>query len=249
MSPDADGQRRFSLRKLPGYTKSLLLVFVIPFLFLFRTILKNVQKKPFWIAVGLVCALGWFWSGFLSYKGWWEFPAESIIGIHVLPHLPLEEFIIYPLGGAFSIFFYTFPSVRWPKNNRANPLLYWGFLIGVTGVFAVLAYVKRDTHPWYLYSQFVLYNGLCLILAPFIAKDLYIPAVFYPMISLGAVGFFWDYFAFQLDWWIYHAITNVRVFNIPVEDFNFYLLAPPAAISLYVLFCKLFKLPPLPARS
>jgi lycopene cyclase domain-containing protein len=58
---------------------------------------------------------------------------------------------------------------------------------------------------------------------------------------LGTIGFIWDYLAFKFGWWTYNATTGVKVARIPVEDVNFYLMAPTAAISLYIAFCRLFR--------
>lgn len=231
-------------KSLPWYTISLFAVFVVPFMFLFKTILKTVQKAPFFICTGIVCVLGWGWSILLSAKGWWEFPVKFITGIYPLPKLPLEEFLIYPLGGMFSVFLYAWPTQKW--GSKPKPAFYYAFIVLETLAFAVLAYIKRDTAPWYLYSQFVLYNGISLALAMFVAKDVSIPGFLASTVGLGIVGFIWDYFAFKYGWWIYHAITGVKILNIPVEDINFYMMAPTAAITLYLLLCRLFHRPQVP---
>lgn len=227
-----------------GYTKSLLLIFVVPFLFLIKPILRRVQKKPFFLSIAVVCALGWAWSMLLSKLGWWNFPDEYIIGIRVLPHLPLEEFIIYPIGGAFSIFFYVLFSRKIPGNPR--PAAYFSFLALVTLPFVVLAVTHADHRPYYLYSQFALYNALCFVLAFPIAKHMRLSGVLGSVLVLGAIGYGWDFLAFRYGWWVYNAITGVKINGIPIEDVNFYLLAPTAAISLYVGLCRVFKLNQLP---
>ncbi len=233
--------------KRPWYSISLFFVFILPFIFLFKTILKNVQRKPFFWSIGLICVLGWAWSMILSYTTWWVFPKDFILGIYVLPYVPLEEFLIYPLGGAFSIFVYTFSSRRLPR--KCNAAVYWSFISLVTLLFVVLAVVKRDSHPYYLYSQFALYNALCFLLAPLVAKDVNLPGLFVSVFALGSVGFVWDYFAFKFGWWVYNAITQVKVIGIPVEDFNFYSLATVSAIVLYVLFCRRFAVSQFPAKT
>lgn len=233
----------FFVKKL-GYTKTLFFIFILPFIFLFKTILNNVQKKPFFLSVGMICVLGWSWSMLLSYQGWWTFPQEFILGFYVLPYLPLEEFIIYPIGGVFSIFFYTYPTKR--IKLKWNPLLHWIFIGTVTALFGIFALIKKDTNPYYLHSQFVLYNLLCFVLAAFISREINVPGLFISVFSLSTVGFFWDYAAFRYGWWVYHAITGVKIAGIPVEDFNFYLMAPTAAISLYLLLCRFFRMSQVP---
>ena len=232
-----------AIKKL-GYTKSLLFVFVIPFVFLFRTILRNVQKVPFFLSIVLVCVLGWGWSMLLSYQHWWVFPERYILGIRPLPYLPLEEFLIYPMGGAFSIFFYVLATRK--STPVSSPVLFWIFLTAVTAAFTALAVVKGDTRPYYLYSQLVLYNGLCLLLSPFAASRLNVKGLLFSAAILGAVGFVWDYFAFKFEWWVYFAITGVKIAGIPIEVVNFYLMAPAAAITLYVVLCRVFNVSQTP---
>ncbi|OVE77926.1 hypothetical protein BVX98_01625 [bacterium F11] len=232
--------QQLQTKKFPKYTQTLFWIFIVPFILLFKTILKNVQKKPFFIAIAIVCLLGWSWSMILSYTGWWEFPEEFILGFHVLPYLPLEEFLIYPLGGAFSIFLYMFPTNKF--SEKQSPLIYWIFVLAVTALFGILAFVKRGTEPYYLYSQLVLYNGLCLVFASKISKEINIIGLFSSLLVLSLIGYFWDWAAFRNDWWIYHAITGIKFNGIPVEDFNFYLLAPTAAISLYIGICRYLNL-------
>lgn len=242
--PQRKPQDPSSQKALPWYSISLFAVFIVPFMFLFKTILKTVQKAPFFICIGIVCALGWAWSMLLSHNDWWHFPVKFILGIYPMPNLPLEEFLIYPLGGAFSVFLYAWPTHKW--GEKTNPAAYWAFLFAVTGVFAALAIAKFETRPYYLYSQFVLYNGLSFALAPFVARQVSMPGFFASTIGLGIVGFVWDYFAFKYGWWVYNAITGVKIAGIPVEDINFYMMAPTAAISLYLSLCRLFGKPQTP---
>ena len=243
--PKAGGPER---KALPAYTISLALVFVAPFLFLWRTIRATVEMKPFAVTVALVCALGWAWSILLSARGWWEFPEEFILGVRVLPHLPLEEFLIYPLGGAFSIFFYVWAAKRRPAGlgrlGRPNPAAYAVFAVGVAAAFGGLALAHASKRPYYLYSQLVLYNGIVLAALPWTMRTANPAGLVVSVGGLSLVGFVWDYLAFKWNWWVYHAITGVRVANIPIEDFNFYLMAPTAAISLYLCAARLFKRPP-----
>jgi len=233
-----------AIRKL-GYTKSLLFVFVIPFIFLFRTILRNVQKKPFFIALSAICVLGWAWSMLLTYQQWWVFPERFILGYRPLPYVPLEEFLIYPIGGAFSIFLYALPTRKMAVANSAA--FFWFFTLTITGAFVALGWVKQDTRPFYLYSQLVLYNGLCLLLGPWAARHVNAKGLLVSVGVLGAIGSVWDYYAFKFGWWVYHAITNVKVAGVPVEDVNFYLMGPAAAIALYVVLCRVSGVPQVPA--
>jgi hypothetical protein len=220
-----------------GYTKSLIVIFIIPFLVLLRPMLHTLERKPFALAISAVCLLGWAWSTFLSYKGWWIFPGNDIVGVYILPHLPLEEFVIYPIGGALSIYSYTRLSQM--LDATPQPRLLWASLLGITAVFGSLAVLHSETQPFYLISQLALYNTLCLVLALFTSASLKMSGLVATIALLGSVGFVWDYLAFTRDWWIYTATMGLKWGPVPVEDINFYVLAPTAAILLYVFFCNL----------
>lgn len=222
-----------------GYSKSLLFIFVLPFVLLFRTMLKAVRRKPFWLSIVLVSVLGWAWSMLLSRRKWWVFPERDIVGLHPLPHVSLEEFIIYPIGGAFSIFLYALGSRRARGSRRSR--LFEALIGGTTAVFLALALAKIKRRPHYLVSQLVLYNGLNVLLSSVTAPVISTSGVALSVAVLGTIGFCWDYLAFRYGWWRYNATTGVRIFRIPIEDVNFYLMAPTAAISLYVTLCRRFR--------
>lgn len=97
--------------------------------------------------------------------------------------------------------------------------------------------------PHYLYSQFVVYNGLCLTMAPLVGHDMDLRALSLPVLVLGTVGFLWDHVAFKYGWWIYHAVTQIRIWLVPLDDFNFFFFAPTAAVSIYLAACRWFGLP------
>ena len=221
-----------------GYSKSLLFIFVLPFLLLFRTMLKAVRRKPFWLSIGAVSVLGWAWSMLLSQRRWWVFPERDIVGLRPLPHVPLEEFVIYPIGGAFSIFLYALGS-RLTRGGRARrSRLFEALVFGTTAAFLSLALAKMKRRPHYLVSQLVLYNGLNILLSPATAPIISASGVVLSVAVLGTIGFCWDYLAFRYGWWRYNATTGVKIFRIPIEDVNFYLMAPTAAISLYVTLSR-----------
>lgn len=221
-----------------GYTWSLLAIFVVPLLFLGRRILRAVRKKPFFLAISTVSVLGWAWSMLLSYKKWWVFPEKYIVGLRALPYVPLEEFVIYPIGGAFSIFLYVVSS---RKFSLRSPEIFQTMLTGTTAVFLALALARFKRRPHYLFSQLVLYNGLSFLLSPFTSRHLNIGGLLGSIAVLGAIGFTWDFLAFRFGWWAYNATIGIRILRIPIEDVNFYLMAPTAAVSLYVALCRLLK--------
>jgi lycopene cyclase domain-containing protein len=226
-----------------GYTISLLLFFVLPFLFVARQIPRLVEPRPFVWSIATISVIGWAWSFFLSYKSWWIFPDYHVVGINPIPYVPLEEFVIYPIGGAFSIYLYLAGSRG--LSARSRPWLVGSFLTGVTALFIAVAVLAKQPSP-YLHSQLFVFNTLCLLLAPLIISSMKLRGLLVAVGVLGAIGFVWDHLAFSFDWWIYAAVTGIRLGRVPIEDVNFYLMAPTAAISIYLAFRRLFS--NLPAR-
>ncbi|MBI4052042.1 MAG: hypothetical protein HY400_06015 [Elusimicrobia bacterium] len=235
-----------ALHPKPRYMQVLFFLFILPVLFFWKAILKRVQKKPFFISIGIISVIGWIWSAFLSAMGWWAFQPPFLMGIWITPWLPLEEFLFYPFGGILCIFLYNFCSSRFQKNK--SPADTWTLLGAGNLLFLVLSLYSRSETPSYLYSQFIVYNLLTLALAPFIVRTIHLPALSVPIVLMGVVGFFWDHAAFKYNWWVYNTDTKIRFFFVPLDDFNFFIFAPSAAISIYINLCRLYKLPPAPSH-
>ncbi len=230
-----------SAKKVPAYFLSILVLFVVPVAALIKMCWKQTAKKPFFLSVGVICAIGWAWSWTVSKNGWWTFGERYMLGVEVIPHLPLEELLFYPLGGAFCILVYI---AICKYSVRIQPLMHWVFLLAGTLVFGFLAWRYRANGPHYLTSQLIVYNlATGILLAPYVAKHVNLIGVAAPVAVLGTIGFFWDYVAFKYGWWAYHAITQIKISIVPIDDFNFFLYAPTSAVSLYAAFCRLFRKP------
>lgn len=228
-------------RRIPAYLLSILALFAVPVAALGAAIRRDVPAKPFFASIGVISVIGWIWSAVVSYNGWWTFGEHTMLGWHVVPYLPFEEFLFYPLGGAFSILVYVWITKRW---NWTHGALYWAYLAAGSLGFGILAITTAANGPYYLYSQFVVFNGLCgVALAPFVARRINLWGAWAPVLVLGVVGYLWDHVAFTRGWWAYHAIAGLHVGIVPVDDFNFFLYAPPAACSIYLLVCRRFGSP------
>lgn len=233
-----------SVQRKASYLKSILVLFVIPVSLMLAFLKKRISPKPFWLSVGTVSIIGWIWSWVVSSNQWWTFGWEHMTGIYLVPHLPIEEVLFYPLGGAFCLLVYVWILTNSRLSRLVSPGFYWGYIFLGSAVFGTLAYLNRAEGPFYLYSQFVVYNFLCtFLLAPFVARRMNLAGMLAPVFLLGTIGYLWDVAAFSKGWWAYHAITQIKVGIVPIDDFNFFLFAPPSAISIYICFCRILKTP------
>jgi lycopene cyclase domain-containing protein len=228
------------------YLQSIIYIFIIPDLILSLTILRKIPKKPFVFAIFLIAFIGWSWSFFVSYFKWWSFSNEFVAGIYILHHLPIEEIIFYPSGGMLSILLYFHFGCRSSHKVKIAPRGYWSYLILGSSVFILLAWLTRHKDPYYLYSQILVFGILCsFLLAPITTKNMDLNALFPAIGILGVIGLIWDYIGVSQEWWRYHCITEIKVFNVPIDEFNFFLFAPTSAISIYLSCCKVFCVSPL----
>lgn len=224
-----------------SYLISILFFFLVPLVTIFKKEWEHIPKKPFFISFAIIGFLGWAWSWTVTSHVWWSFGENFLLGVEVIPHLPLEELLFYPLGGGLCILFYLYGfKIKIIQNQK----IYWTFLIIGNLTFGIIAWATRHNGPAYLYSQLFLYNTICsLALAPWVGKDINLTGLAIPIGILSVVGFIWDYIGFKYGWWVYHAITQIYISVVPLDDFNFFLFAPTAAVSIYVLICKLCNSP------
>ncbi len=226
------GQRR----KTPWYVITEIIFFILPLAGLWTT-LKKMNRRAFGLTLVIIMVLGYSWSMLVSSHGWWQFNPQTMLGWQVLPHLPLEEALFYPLGGALSILVYGFLADKM-ANPRWKSLGFYFLFLALTLVVlgAATTAVANNFHPAYILSQVVLYNGLALLLWPVAGPKFHLPGLLVTIVILTAVGVFWNYVGFTQRLWWYTAVLGWNWPKaVPVDDWNFYIFAPLAAISLYIL--------------
>lgn len=225
-------------RKTPWYFLTILAFFIFPVLFLWRA-LKRENYPAFFKTVGLVMLLGYAWSYLVSASGWWVFNPACMLGIQVLPNLPLEEVLFYPLGGALSILIYQKLISANASARRAGPgtfCLLAALTLAAVGMIFI-ARAQQGRWAFYLVSQLLLFNGLTLALWWRPRARFFLWPAALAVLGMALIGFFWNWLAFTQGWWSYHAILGwMFPPRVPVDDWNFFLFAPLAAISLYGWF-------------
>lgn len=243
-SPQSDSKK--VVQRHPRYLQSIIAIFIIPVLMLLPVVWKKMPKKSFFFAAGTIALIGWAWSWTVTSHVWWSFGWPYMLGWDVIPHLPFEEVLFYPFGGILVLFIYVAShQIKWlPVIKSAK--IYWAYLIVGTFIFATISYATRENKPMYLYSQLVTYNLMCcFLLAPAVAKEMNLTAMIMPVVFLLPVGFLWDCVALHYGWWDFHAITQIRIGPVPLDEFNFFFFAEPAALSIYLAYCRLFKESPI----
>jgi len=226
------------------YLQSIIIIFIVPAATLLAFVWKKMAKKAFFLTVATIALIGWTWSWMVTSHTWWSFGDHFMLGWEVIPDLPPEEVLFYPFGGILVIFLYVVSfRIKWlPVVQSAKA--YWIYLIVGTILFGGAAIATRHNNPNYLYSQLITYNLICcLMLAPLVAKDMNLIGMCIPIVLLLPTGYLWDFIALKYGWWDFHAITQIRVGPVPLDEFNFFFYAEPAAISIYLAYCKLLKVP------
>ncbi len=231
--------RETSPRKTPWYLITELIFFIIPIAVIGLT-WKKMNRKALLISVLLVMVLGYLWSIMVSANGWWQFNHNTMLGFELLPHFPIEEALFYPLGGALSIMLYTVFKVKLEKFTIPPIFLYLNIVL-VTIFLLVLTGISINTNhqPVYIVSQFVLYNGLCLLMWQWAGKKIHVLSMWTCVLLMTIIGFIWNWIGFTQNLWSYHATLGwMWPQGVPIDDWNFYLFAPMAAVSLYEFFNK-----------
>lgn len=235
---NVEREESVKIQRKPRYLQVLIAVFVVPVFFLLKIVWKYVQPIPFIISLVIISLIGWTWSSVLSIKGWWIFPEQFLVGIRILPFLPLEEFLFYPLGAFLAISIYAISDNYFKKIYSFKFLLFYNLFF--TGIFFLLC-LLAPSPPYFLYSQFLVFNLISFWGMKSIAPKINLTAILFCVVCLTVIGFVWDFFAFKYGWWDYLAITQIKVLKIPIDDFNFYLFAPFAAVTIYIFLSNLLN--------
>ena len=223
-----------------SYLLSICVLLVLPACSLAVRLRSFVYWPAFATALLAISIIGWTWSVVVTSGGWWTFGNAHVTGWRPVPNLLFEELVFYPAGGALSILLYV-TWARTPPLPRART--YVGFLLVGTLAFAA-ATLGSTGRPYYLYSQLVVYNLLiCGGLAPFVAQRIDLRGLAVSVSVMASLGYLWDVVAFLNGWWEYHAITGFRLGVVPLDDFDFFLFGPTAAVSIYELMPSLMSLP------
>ncbi|MBN1594594.1 lycopene cyclase domain-containing protein [candidate division FCPU426 bacterium] len=237
------GESGLANKRIPWYFISIFAFFVLPLAWLFKKV-KTIEYPALIKSVLTIMVLGYCWSYLVTSHAWWVFNPDTMLGLELVPHLPLEEILFYPLGGILSILVYVALREAGLSGGKVDRSYFW-ILAGITLlVLAAAAYSfwKHGKVPWYILSQVVLYNGISLGLYFRPSGRIAAGPALLSVLIMTVVGFFWNWLAFTQGWWKYYAVLGwMWPPQVPVDDWNFYLFAPLAAMSLYENYTRAGK--------
>lgn len=226
--------------RVPWYFLTIIAFFILPITFLIKYT-KKINYAAFFKALGMIMFLGYCWSFLVTSSGWWVFNPNTMLGFEILPHLPVEEVLFYPLGGALSILVYLAVSQYFGFVKCAKK----GYLVGISIitigsiVATVISIIHFQKMPFYIISQIVLFNGLSIGVGLMKKQYIILKGAWFSVLIMSIIGFFWNWIAFTQTWWSYHATLGWFLpTHVPVDDWNFFVFAPLAAISLYECFVR-----------
>jgi len=181
-------------------------------------------------AIFITAVIFWMWDiGFTAAKVW-SFNQEFTLGINLMG-MPLEEWLFFIVVPYCCLFIYE--VLKFYLNKPEYPGLFQSLSLCLIAGFASLSYLFR--HQNYTFVTFLL-SALYLGYTVFRGK-------FNPHIT----KFYFAYFVSLIPFMIVNGvltslpvveynpahILNIRIFNIPIEDFSYLFLMLLMAITIY----------------
>jgi lycopene cyclase domain-containing protein len=186
---------------------------------------KKVAFYKMWkpLSIAIFCSSLFFivWDTIFTHIGIWSFNDQYILGFRMLD-LPLEEWLFFVVIPYCSVFIYQVLKAYFPFLNRNRELTY--FFILLSFFFIVLGIVNYG--KWYTFYN-LLFNGVFLLSVLKIKwfrthlTHFFLTFIisFIPMFIVNGV-------LTSLPIVIYNNryFSNVRLHNIPIEDFSYFFL-------------------------
>lgn len=216
-----------------NYTYLLLLIasIAVPLVLSFD---KNVQYyknlKYIFPAILVTAAIFWVWDIKFTAAQIWSFNTEYTIGVN-FKGMPIEEWLFFIVVPYSCVFIYEVLKFYLKKYEYANPFLVLSLVLMVG--FALISYFFR--HQAYTFLTF-LFSTVYLGYTVFRNK-------FKPYIT----KFYFAYFVSLLPFLVVNGILtslpvveynsahilNIRIINIPVEDFSYLFLMLLMVTTIY----------------
>lgn len=218
-----------------AYLTAIIVVLAVPACVIAWHLRPRLSLRPFLGALACITVLGGTWSAWLSARGLWTFSAATRTGITLGPHLIFEEAVFYPAAGALCIALYVLGE---RLGTTPFPRAYGALVLVGTLLFAGLSWLEWDEQPYYLLSQVVLYNCIVTLpLCPVVSRRVSVQGFVTCVGIMATIGAIWDQCCYG-NWWTYHAATPYQVLGVPLDDLNFFVFAPTAALSIYLALAE-----------
>lgn len=189
---------------------------------------KNL--KYIFPAILITAALFWIWDIKFTKGGVWLFNTEYTLGKQYLG-LPIEEWLFFIVIPYSCVFIYEVLKYYLKKYEYANPFLAFSLVLIIA--FGLITYFSRQqvyTFMTFLFSTIYLtYTVFRNKFKSHITKFYF--AYFVSLIPLLII----DGILTSIPVVEYHPATilNIRILNIPVEDFSFFFLMMLMVITIY----------------
>lgn len=181
-------------------------------------------------AILITASIFWLWDINFTAKGIWSFNSTYTLGMEI-KGLPIEEWLFFIIIPYVCVFIYEVLKYYLKSVEYTDP--FWAFSLILVIGFSLLSYFFR--HQAYTFLTFLLsaiYLGYTLFrnkFKPFITKFYF--AYFVSLIPFLVVNGILT----SLPVVVYNPahILNIRIINIPIEDFSYLFLMLLIVITIY----------------
>lgn len=203
------------------YLYILAAVIIVPALFSSYRI-RFYEKIPAVLRATLLTSLVFIpWDIYVTGRGEWGFNPGQVLPFRLLG-LPLEEWLFFVVVPFACLFIYEALGHYYPQSNNAiKPAYFRVFVLVIllSGLVLLSVFPDRD-YTLKVTLVFVCFNTFLLIRPPAVLMRLRTAGY----LLLTFVAFFiTNYFLTSIPVVIYNsqAISNLRIFTIPLEDFYY----------------------------
>jgi len=210
-----------------------LAIIAFPIIFSFNKRMRFYSKlKSIAVSLLLVGIVYVMWDVFATYRGHWSFNPLYVSEAEILG-LPIEE-ILFFITVPYSCLFVFESIVYFLKDKRVFKIKNW-VPAGIAGLIILIAFGFIGNEYTFLA---IISVGLSLLLATLVNVKLFSSRSYWIYISLTLILFLiFNYIltSYPVVQYSPDAITGIRVFTIPIEDFmfNFSMLTSYLTVHLW----------------
>jgi lycopene cyclase domain-containing protein len=198
---------------------------------------KNL--KYIFPAILITAAIFWIWDVWFTTTNVWSFNQEFTLGVNIL-EMPIEEWLFFIVVPYCCLFIYE--VLKFYLEKQEYPVLFQTLSLFMTAGFALMSYLFR--HQNYTFITFLLsaiYLGYIVFRGKFKSRiTKFYFAYFVSLIPFLVVNGILT----SLPVVVYNPahILNIRILNIPIEDFSYLFLMLLMATTIYEALkeCRLY---------
>jgi lycopene cyclase domain-containing protein len=213
------------------YLLILTLSFAVPLALSFDKKVQYYKNLKYILpAILITAAIFWIWDIRFTKAGIWSFNTDYTIGTQ-FKGLPIEEWLFFIVIPYSCVFIYEVLKVYLAKYEFANPFLAFSLILII--VFGLIAFFFRQqayTFLTFLFSTvYLTYTVFRNKFKPHITKFYFAYFVsIVPFMLVNGILTSLPVVEYNSD-----HILNIRIFNIPVEDFSYLFLMLLMVTTIY----------------